>query len=587
MSTAVDKLVAPEGLVSPSSPRHGPSLARARLSRYGTSTVLILALLALVGLPTAFVFIDAVARDPVDLSLGFTLSTVKDVYTDGEVLTSLWQTVLVSIVVGVLATTVGGVLAWTLTRVDLPRPGLLETFAVIPMFLSPLVGTIAWQSLLSPTSGILNDLLTDARAPGWMHLNIDSLWGIVFVLTINYVPYGYLFSSGVLRNVDAGLEEASHMSGAGLWRTARKVLVPVLRPALLSSVLFISILAAGEFSVPSILGAKTSYTPLSVQVYQAIHNFPQDYPRAGAISTIMVVISLIAMVFYRRALRQGGRFVTVAGRGFSNRRFVPGTWRLPVTTVIWLYIIVTVVLPYLALLIIVTTRYRTGDLSDLHFTTDNITAVLNAQDVRSAIRNTVVVSILVPLACLLVGLIVVYCTDRLKVPGGSAANLIATAPLAISGIVFGAGVLVAYIRTPLYATIWLIAIALIAHYVSHSVRIVGNGFSQLDPSLEEAARLNGASPPRVLRTIGAPMLRPSLVSAFLLIYVFTVREVNTTVMLYSPTSLVLSVLAWNYLADGTLAQAAVVGVIQTLLMIVGVVIARFVFGIRTTRSALS
>ncbi|HEY1486544.1 MAG TPA: hypothetical protein VGF84_10595, partial [Micromonosporaceae bacterium] len=374
---------------------------------------------------------------------------------------------------------------------------------------------------------------------------------------------------------------------AGIWRTARKVLVPVLRPALLSSVMFISILAAGEFSVPSILGATTKYTPLSVQVYDAVYNYPQDYPRAGAISTMMVLISLVAMIFYRRGMRHGSRFVTMAGRGFNSRRFVPGSWRAPVLVGIWGYIVITVVLPYAALLLIVFTQFRTGDLSDMHFTTANVTAVLGAQDVRSAIRNTVIISVGVPVCCILIGLIVVYCTDRLRVPGGGVANLIATAPLAISGIVFGTGVLIAYIRTPLYATIWILALAFIAHYVSHAVRIIGNGFAQLDGSLEEAARMNGASRARVLRTVGAPLLRPSIVSAFLLIYVFTVREVNTAIILYSPTSLVLSVLAWNYLADGSLAQAAVVGVIQTLLMIIGIVIARFVFGIRTTRSALS
>jgi iron(III) transport system permease protein len=587
MSTTVGKPVAAQDLLPPARPRRTPSVRRAKTSGYATSTVLILALLALVGLPTVFVLIDAIAKDSLNLGAGFTLATLKDVYTDSDVLTSLWQTVLVSVVVGTLATGIGGVLAWMLTRVDLPRTGMMETFAVIPMFLSPLVGTIAWQSLLSPRSGMLNALLTDAHAPSWLHPNIDSLWGIVFVLAINYVPYGYLFTSGVLRNVDAGLEEASHMSGAGIWRTARKVLVPILRPALLSSVLFISILAAGEFSVPSILGVSTSYTPLSVRVYDAVYNFPQNYPQAGAISTMMVLISLIAMVFYRRGLRNGNRFVTVSGRSFNNRRFVPGSWRWPITIGFYVYVFVTVVLPYAALLVIVSTKFRTGDLGDMRFTTANITAVLNAQDVRSAIRNTVILSIAVPIVCLLIGLIVVYCTDRLKVPGGGIANLIATAPLAVSGIVFGTGILILYIRTPLYATIGLIAVALIAHYLSHAVRIIGNGFGQLDTSLEEAARMNGASHARVLRTVGAPLLRPSLVSAFLLIYVFTIREVNTAIILYSPTSLVLSVLAWNYLADGSLAQAAVVGVIQTLLMIIGLVIARFAFGIKTTRSALS
>jgi iron(III) transport system permease protein len=237
-------------------------------------------------------------------------------------------------------------------------------------------------------------------------------------------------------------------------------------------------------------------------------------------------------------------------------------------------------------LLIVFSKYRTGDLSDLHLTLDNVRQVLGAEDVQRAILNTIEIAIAVPLACVLIGLVVVYCTDRLRMPGGGLANYIATAPLAISGIVFGTGVLVAYIRTGIYGTVWLIALALIAHYVAHAVRIVGNGFGQIDASLEEAARMNGAGRGRVLRTIGAPLIKPSLASAALLIYVFTVREVNTTVVLYSPTSLVLSVLAWNYLSDGSFAHAAVVGALQTILMLAGIVIARVLFGIRASRSVV-
>jgi iron(III) transport system permease protein len=556
------------------------------LGRYSVSVVVLAVLLGLVGLPTVYVVLDAVARDPLDLAGGFSFSALTAVYTSGQVLTSLWQTIVVSVLVGALAAAFGAVIAWVLTRVEIRGASLLESVVVVPLFLSPLVGTIAWQALASKRSGILNHLLAQAHVPGLFRLNVDSIWGIVFVLTINYVPYGYLFCSGVLRNVDSSLEEASYMCGRGVLETTRRVLVPLLRSGLLSSLLFISILAAGEFSVPSILGASSSYTPLSVQVYNAVYHYPQDYPRAGAISTMMILISLVALFFYRRSIRDGSRFVTVTGRGFGVRRMRPGRWRTPIAAFLGLYIFVAIVLPYASLLLIVFTKYRTGDLSELHFTMRNIHDVLKAADVRSAIWNTLEVSVAVPVACVLIGLVVVYCADRLRMPGGRAANYIATAPLAISGIVFGTGVLIAYIRTTLYATIGIIALALIAHYVSHAVRIVGNGFGQLDASLEEAARMSGATRPRVLRTIAAPLLRPSLISAFLLIYVFTVREVNTTIILYSPTSLVLSVLAWNYLADGTFAQAAVVGVIQTMLMVAGIIIARFIFGIRAGRSAV-
>ena len=559
---------------------------RLRGGRHATSAVVLLGLLLLIGLPTIYVLLGAIARNPLDLGEGFSFSTLAKVYTSPDVLTSLWQTIAVSLVAGVLATGVGAVIAWVLSRVRIAHRALLETIVVAPLFLSPLVGTIAWQALASPRSGILNYLLADAGAPGWLRLNIDSVPGIVFVLAINYVPYGYLFVSAVLQNMDSSLEEASYMCGHGVFATARKVLAPLLRAGLLSSVLFISILASGEFSVPSILGASTHYRPLSVRVYSAVYDYPQDYPRAGAIATMMVLVSLLALYLYRRAMRDGRRFVTVGGKAFGVRRIDPGRARIAIRAFIGLYVFVAIVLPYASLLLIVFSKYRTGDLSDLHFTLDNVTQVLGSEDVQRAIVNTIVIAISVPLACVLIGLIVVYCTDRLKMPGGGLANYIATAPLAISGIVFGTGVLVAYIRTGIYGTVWLIALALVAHYVAHAVRIIGNGFGQIDTSLEEAARMNGAGRGRVLRTVGAPLIKPSLASAALLIYVFSVREVNTTVVLYSPTSLVLSVLAWNYLSDGSFAHAAVVGALQTLLMLAGIVIARVLFGIRASRSVV-
>jgi iron(III) transport system permease protein len=163
---------------------------------------------------------------------------------------------------------------------------------------------------------------------------------------------------------------------------------------------------------------------------------------------------------------------------------------------------------------------------------------------------------------------------------------LATAPIAVSGIVFATGVLVVYVSTPVYATIWIIAIGLGAHYLAHAVRIAGNGLGQLDPSLEEAAQINGASPMRAVGSIVMPLLRPSLFAAFVLIFVFSVREVNTAILLYSPSSLLLSVLAWNYIADGTVAQAAVVGMLQTIMMVAGIVLARVLLGVQTHRSAM-
>jgi iron(III) transport system permease protein len=376
------------------------------------------------------------------------------------------------------------------------------------------------------------------------------------------------------------------MCGGGTWRTTRHIVLPLLRSSVISSILFISILAAGEFSVPSVLGAQGSFVPLSVHLYEAVYGFPQDYARAAAIGTMLVAVSLTAFYFYRRSVRDSRRFVTVTGRGFSTGQVDPGKWRVPILSIFGLYAFITVLLPYAALLFIVFTRFRTGDLRTTEFTLRNLETVLAAPSVKSAIVNTMSVSLVVPLGCVIIGVAIVYMHERLKLWGSGLAMYLATAPIAVSGIVFATGVLVVYVSTPVYATIWIIAIGLGAHYLAHAVRIAGNGLGQLDPSLEEAAQINGASRTRAVVSIVMPLLRPSLFAAFVLIFVFSVREVNTAILLYSPSSLLLSVLAWNYIADGTVAQAAVVGMLQTIMMVAGIVLARVLLGVRTTRNAM-
>jgi len=556
------------------------------LSEYAVTGVLIVTMLLLVGLPMAFVILSAVLKDPFLITSGFSFEAIRAVYTSSQIWYSAWQTVAMAVSVGVVSTAIGGLLAWTLTRFRLPASGFLETTVIVPLFLSPLVGAIAWVALASPRSGVLNDLLTMASAPEWMRINIMSIGGIAFVMIFHYIPYGFLFLSSALRNTDANLEEASYMCGGNVPKTALKVVLPLLRSSSLSSLLFITILAAGEFSVPAILGANGKYVPLSVYLYEAVHGFPQDYSRATAIGTMMIAVSLTAFYFYRRSVRDSRRFVTVTGRGFAARQIDPGRWRIPILTVFGIYALVTVVLPYLALLFICFTRFRTGDLATTVFTAYNVVNVFGHPGVQSALVNTIELSIIVPALCVLIGVVLVYLHERMRLPGAGFATYIATAPIAVSGIVFATGVFVIYIYTPLYATIWLIAIALVAHYIAHTVRIAGNGLTQIDVSLEEAAQINGASRPRVLWSVVAPLLRPSIFSAFILIYVFTVREVNTSILLYSPSSLLLSVLSWNYMADGSLAEAAVVGMIQTVLMVAGIVLARLFLGVSTTRNAM-
>lgn len=180
----------------------------------------------------------------------------------------------------------------------------------------------------------------------------------------------------------------------------------------------------------------------------------------------------------------------------------------------------------------------------------------------------------------------VYVTERWRVRGSEALGALAVTPIAVPGIVFGTGLLWLYIRTPLYATLTVIVIAYWANYLPHAIRITGNGLTQIDASLEEASSVCGASKLRTASRVVAPLLKPSVFSAAVLVSILSIREINTAMVLYQPRTILASVLAFNYTDAGSLQQGAVVGLLQTLVMIAAILVGRFVFGVKTSRSQL-
>ena len=161
-----------------------------------------------------------------------------------------------------------------------------------------------------------------------------------------------------------------------------------------------------------------------------------------------------------------------------------------------------------------------------------------------------------------------------------------TIPIAVPGIVFASGIVWLYVRSTLYGSIALIVIALIGVYVPQASRFASAGLIQIDKSLEEAARMSGAGKVRVIRTVTFPLIRPSLLSAWILLFVFAMREVNETVIIAGPRSRPLSVLAYNFIEAGSIRNSAVVGLLLTVVMVAGVLIARFAFRVRLDSSNL-
>jgi iron(III) transport system permease protein len=222
------------------------------------------------------------------------------------------------------------------------------------------------------------------------------------------------------------------------------------------------------------------------------------------------------------------------------------------------------------------------DLTQLTFSFDNFTAVATAPNVRRAFDNTVKLGLIAPTITVLLGLVCGFVINRLKLPGSRLLEYIGTMPIAIPGIVFASGMVWIYVRTPLYATLTLLAIAYVASYLPHALRLTTNGLLQIDRPLEEASMVSGGSRLRTLAKITLPLTKPAMLASWVMIFIFTVREINMAVLLTTPRTNVLSVLTWGFVQDGSLARATVVGLLQTALMVLGIVAARFILRVKLT-----
>jgi iron(III) transport system permease protein len=544
----------------------------------------ILSILVLV--PIVLMFVGAIRTGTfVDPKAQFSLRSLAAVYTTLPYLKTLAVTVGASLLVSLIACTAGIALAWLLARTDMPAKSLMENSVIAPLYLSPFVGALAWLILASPNAGILNVLARDILGTTGPVLNVMTATGVILIMALYNVPYAYMTVSAALKGMDPSMEEASYLNGAGTFATAIKVTFPVVRPSVISAFFFVFVLTCGTFSIPAALGGTQSMPFLAVDIYRSVATFPLDYARAAAIGTLLFWISLIGVAFYRFASKVATRFVTVTARGYRTRMVKLRGWRLPAMLLIIIYVTLAIILPYLALLYVAFTSFTSSSILDAKFTLANIQSVVSSVAVRDSILNTLLVSIIAPTLCVLLGIVIAYAIRRLRVRGGGVLDYIAMFPIAVPGIVFGTGIFWTYLMTPAYGTIWILVIAFVASYIPFAYRMVDTSIIQIDKVLEEASAVCGASHWRTASQITFKLIRPGILSAWILVFIFSVREISAAILLASPSNKVLSVMSWDYLEFGNVQNAAIIGILQTLILIAGIIVGRYVLRVRLTQAA--
>jgi iron(III) transport system permease protein len=505
---------------------------------------------------------------------GLTFNHWRGALASPQILRAAWNTVLVSCIGTAIAVATGIPLAYLVARTDLPGARFFELVALAPFITPPIVSGIAWTILADREGGLLNLLLA-----GWtaQRLNVLSFGGLVFVSSLYMVPFVFFIVVGAMRHINAELEEASQVCGASRTETFFRVTLPLLVPSISSGALLAFMYSNNLFGIHAVIGMPAKEPMLTTAIYSSMSVMPVDFGRAAIQSLILVVLAAVA-IGAQRMLTRRRSFTTLGGKGFRASKLKLGRWRWAAFAVFAAYVFVVVLLPYLVLalrsLSVYTFQPGTGPLDWL--STWDLTEYWNALAVNAssqrAIWNSFWLSSVAGAFTVALTAVAAYVVRRSTHPARHVLSFICMVPLALPGVVLGAACIFGYTAGPfaLYGTMWILLLAYVMKDLPLAYQTADSAYAQVDPELEDSARVCGAGWMRRFATILLPLVKPGLVIGYVLVFASMMREVGASILLFSPGNEVFAFTIFNAWEEGRWQAMTSFILINTAIVLLGV-----------------
>jgi iron(III) transport system permease protein len=553
----------------------------------------LMALLAfLVLYPVAMLLLGALTNtNPVVDGFGvldLSLANFVSVLGNHNVLLALVNSLIACAGGTALAVAIGLAFSWIVVRTNTPGKSFIGAASLIPLFVPPLVAGVAWSILGSPKSGLINTLLKWAGID-W-RIDLYSMAGLILVFGMYYAPYVYMFTASALRNMDPSLEEAAEIAGVGPVRALFTITFPLIAPAILSGTLLSFIVMLGIYGIPAVLGAPANLSVLTTYIFKLTNWSPPLYSTAAAVAVILMVVTGV-LVLLQQYVLSGRSFTTVAGKAYRPRPLDLGGWRWFTCGLALLYLFVVVVLPLLALIVAAFRRFlfipNAASLFEVrHYSLVHFESVFDNPLTMRSIWNTMEVGLITALLGGVLAFAIGYTVHRSHAPARRGIDLIATLPVAIPGLVIGVAYLWAWIGLPggLYGTIWILALAFVARFMPDTVKALSTSFLQIHKELEEAAWVCGKGVLGTIRSIVLPLARPGTIAAMTLLFTLAIRELGSSLFLYTSNTMVMAVLLLDYYEGGNVGKTAAFSLVQTALLAVVIGIASWLSSGRANAS---
>ena len=542
-------------------------------------------LCALIVLPVSWLLVFGFSNS----AGAFTFENFRLLATDPSFLEPMVTTLIVAVSSSALCCAVAAPMGWLVARTDVPLGRTVRALVTASFVTPPFLGAIAWELLAAPNSGLLNQAYRAVTgAPQDEALfNIYSLGGLIFVIATYTFPYVFVLVANALERIPGELEDASAILGGRIWYTARRVMIPLALPALLAGALIAFLQAMTLFGSPAILALPAGFHTMTTKIW-SLFQYPPKPELAAAAALPLLVLTVVLLRAQRGLL--GRRGYTVVGGKFGRpRRIRLGALKWAALAACLAVLCLPVFLPYFALFNAAFSPSASTLISPSTMTLQNVQFTFELSTTKVALTNTFILGTLAATLGTGLALVIGYITARRAVAGHRVLAFLATAPIAIPGIVLGVGLFLVYARPPfqLYGTLWILLIAYITIELPAAYQQMQSAFRSVHPELEDASRILGATRLQALGHVTAPLLRTSVIATWCFIFVSVIRELSAAIMLFTSETKVVSVLIFDLKESGDLGAIAVLGLAMLLITFAVVIFANRIpgFGVGRMRAA--
>lgn len=558
----------------------GSPVSRAALIQW---SVAIVTLVLVVG-PLLPVFYQSILGGPLyDQVREYTTDNYTGVWSDPKLMDAVQNTFVLATLNAVISTSLGVGLAILIGRTNMPARRLFGSIAIVPIMVSHLVLAFGWFMSYGP-AGYVTMFLKQVLNVEF--INMYSMAGIAIILGVAQAPLTYLYCIGSTALADQNLEDAARTCGARPRQALLSVTLPLMMPAIAYSAALSFASGLETLSMPLIFGETAGIRFLSTILFtNGMTAALPDHGLVAAIAVILVVLGLLLIYVQRLILRNSSRYISVGGKASRPRVFDIGPLRWVAFAVVGLYLLLGIVVPLCFLALRSVVVFLTPLVPFWTVMTPKFySEMFFAQDIRDAILNTLFVSGVGGVIAVIYLSLLATVVHRSNFPFRRQLEYLALIPRAVPGIVAGVGIYYAILLFPsagwLRGTLWLIIIAYVMRYLPTAYGALSPSILAISKDLDSSARIMGADWWTATYNTVLKLIRPAILSCFILVFILFYKEYSIAVYLFGPNTEVLGTKMLRYFINGQMGNVAALSIFQVVTTLALVYVARRMLGVR-------